>query len=101
MRKGRCHYCKNKGLIVHADTVDHIVPRCQLIPLAAQPHWFRDLNRVPACFDCNNKKGNSRSDCCCETCLWAWKVAKVFFLKEVFNLKRKEAVEDELRTLRS
>lgn len=71
-----CHYCGD-----HAGTVDHIVPRSLLPkPQSRLPYWFRAHNIVPACFKDNGKKANFRSDCECETCVWAWQVAKALFL---------------------
>lgn len=72
----KCHYCEGK-----AESVDHIVPRSLLPkPQSLLPYWFRSVNLVPACLECNGKKAALRSDCECEMCTWAWKVAAACFL---------------------
>lgn len=55
-----CHYC---GYL--ANTRDHIVPRS--LGLGSG-----DDNIVPACGQCNSRKGSLRSDCACERCVAAW-----------------------------
>lgn len=67
-----CHYCKGK-----ARTEDHVVPRCALPrPLSRLPEWFRSMNVVPACKNCNNDKGAARSSCACKQCTNAWGAAR-------------------------
>ena len=72
---GICHYCGDR-----AGTVDHIVPRDILPkPMSQVPYWFRSHNEVPCCSPCNNKKGHYYSDCTCDICTWAWRVAIACF----------------------
>lgn len=71
-----CHYCGERG-----STEDHIVPRADLPrPLSVLPYWFRSMDVVTACFDCNGRKSWFRSDCCCAHCTWAWDKAKHIWL---------------------
>ena len=71
-----CHYCGER-----ATTVDHIVPRADLPrPLSRLPYWYRSLNEVPACFDCNGTKSALRSDCACAQCTWSWATAQAIWL---------------------
>ena len=37
-------------------------------------------NKVPCCVDCNDYKKNNRSDCNCETCMYAWEVMAEYIL---------------------
>lgn len=80
LRSTVCHYCGGK-----ATTEDHIVPRAILPkPLSRLPYWFRSNDVVPACFDCNGRKGCEMSDCTCDHCTWAWNVAlKLYVLPNV------------------
>ncbi len=79
---GICHYCGD-----HAGTVDHVVPRSAFPqPLARQPYWFRSYNEVPCCKKCNNDKGSLRSDCTCDTCVWAWNTAMALFVKDGYKI---------------
>jgi len=78
LRSLACHYCGER-----ASTEDHIVPRADLPkPMAKVPYWFRSLDVVPSCLDCNGRKSWFRSDCACEHCTWAWNTAKNVFLPE-------------------
>jgi hypothetical protein len=71
-----CHYCGGK-----ATTEDHIVPKSILPkPMSRVPYWFRSNDVVPACFDCNGRKGAEMSDCDCAQCTWAWAVAAKLFI---------------------
>lgn len=71
-----CHYCDGK-----ATTQDHIVPRSALPrPQSRLPYWFRSQNVVAACQTCNGNKADSRSDCGCQQCMWAWNTALAVFL---------------------
>lgn len=71
-----CHYCGER-----ATTQDHIVPRADLPrPMSRLPYWFRSNDVVPACFDCNGRKGWLRSDCDCDHCHWAWATAKAIWM---------------------
>lgn len=54
-----CHYCDNV-----ATTTDHIVPEA----IGGTDHRF---NKVPACWDCNQKKADEMPSCKCERCLAA------------------------------
>lgn len=66
-----CHYCGGT-----ATSEDHVVPRAAFPVLQIElPAWFRILNVVPACKNCNNDKGHARSDCECELCTWLWETA--------------------------
>jgi hypothetical protein len=62
-----CHYC---GML--ADTKDHIVPSALLGRGRYPRHDEAGENTVPACRDCNGRKGQLRSDCVCEKCVSAW-----------------------------
>lgn len=71
LRSETCHYCGDK-----AASEDHIVPRARLPkPLSQLPYWFRSMDVLPACNDCNWMKSHYRSDCVCDHCTWAWKTA--------------------------
>lgn len=76
LRSLSCHYCGGK-----AGTEDHIVPRADLPrPMSRVPYWFRSLDVVPACGECNGRKAWFRSDCACDHCVWAWNTAKNCFM---------------------
>lgn len=70
-----CHYCGE-----HANTQDHIIPRCDLPNLVLLPYWFRQHLVVPACKTCNGEKGSFRSDCTCPHCDWVWGTGIACFL---------------------
>ena len=66
-RHRRCFYCTallvpatcfapGTTLPPNAATFDHIFPR-RLRPRCVSPEWHR-LNKVPACWQCNNRKGD-------------------------------------------
>lgn len=77
LRSSTCHYCGRK-----ATTEDHIVPRSILPkPMSQVPYWFRSNDVVPACLDCNGRKGSEMSDCVCAQCTWAWNTALACFIK--------------------
>lgn len=60
-----CHYCGER-----ATTRDHVVPRAHVrvrVTDGAPP------NTVPACYACNQAKGQRRSPCACEVCETAWR----------------------------
>jgi hypothetical protein len=78
LRSQLCHYCGEK-----ATTEDHIVPRAVLPkPMSKLPYWFRSNDVVPACLDCNGRKGEEMSDCTCDQCTWAWNTALACFIPE-------------------
>ncbi len=78
LHSSTCHYCGE-----HARTEDHVVPRADLPkPMYLLPYWFRSMNVVPSCGDCNNRKGCLRSDCTCDLCDWLWNTAKACFLPD-------------------
>lgn len=65
----RCHYCPER-----ATTRDHVVPRKKLRRLTIPTnHPFFSLNIVPACADCNARKGHKRSTCTCLVCTALWR----------------------------
>lgn len=83
LRSTICHYCDTSR---ERMTDDHIVPRCDLWkPQSLLPYWFRELNSVPACKNCNNEKGAKRSNCDCEQCTAAWAVALKYYLPQGYT----------------
>lgn len=69
MARGHCFYClrqlsEPRAYLFMAPprnmrTVDHIVPQARLVSVQGYPtdaKW-RGMNKVPACFKCNNEKG--------------------------------------------
>jgi len=84
-----CHYCGGK-----AESEDHIVPRAILPkPQSRLPYWFRELNVVPCCKACNNRKGANRSDCECGQCRGAWGAATARFIEPEYRTMPRATVK--------
>ena len=84
-----CHYCGKR-----AESDDHIVPRSAFpVHQSALPYWYRQHNITPACHACNGFKANYRSDCECEQCSWAWKVALALFLPDGYEVRVRRVIK--------
>lgn len=60
-------------------TRDHVVARRWYNPRQV-PTLVAELNKVPACAECNVKKADKRSDCECSICEAAWEIMAPFIL---------------------
>lgn len=74
-----CHYCGGE-----AKTKDHIIARCW-IPKGT-PQFINEANKVPACSDCNGRKGFKRSDCDCPICHFAFSMLRPWLKDEGRNI---------------